>query len=203
MSPLIEYIESGILELYVMGMTSSLEAAEVERMASAHPEIRTEIENISLAMEGYALAHAVKPRATVKPLLMATIEYIERLKNGEQPASPALLTSTSKISDYQQWLDRSDMLAPASFEGLYAKIIAATPEVTTGIVWISGMTDYEIHHDEHESFLIVEGTCDFIIGEEVHSLVPGDFLAIPLHKPHWARITSAIPCKAIIQRRAA
>ena len=77
------YIESGVLELYVMGASNPEEALAVEQMAAAHPEVRQELESISLALERYAQAHAVKPRNTVKPLLLATIDYMERLKHGE------------------------------------------------------------------------------------------------------------------------
>lgn len=45
-----DYIESGILELYVYGTLSDDEAAEVAKMASEHQEVRDEIENIERAM---------------------------------------------------------------------------------------------------------------------------------------------------------
>jgi anti-sigma-K factor RskA len=56
------YIESGILELYVMGQLSAPEMAEVETRAAISPEIRQEIEAIELALEQYALKTAVMPR---------------------------------------------------------------------------------------------------------------------------------------------
>jgi anti-sigma-K factor RskA len=56
-----DYISSGILELYVTGELSPAERAEVEAMAAKHPEIRTELEAIEIAMEKYALMHAVEP----------------------------------------------------------------------------------------------------------------------------------------------
>ena len=61
----------------------------------------------------------------------------------------------------------------------------------------------EVHHDEYEKFLIVEGTCTITIGDEVHNLVPGNFLSIPLYKNHTVTVTSLIPCKIILQRIAA
>ena len=56
-----DYISSGILELYVTGELSPAERAEVEAMAVKHPEIRTELEAIEIAMEKYAMMHAVEP----------------------------------------------------------------------------------------------------------------------------------------------
>ena len=38
-----EYIESGILELYVFGKLTDDEIAEVNQMATQHPEVKEEI----------------------------------------------------------------------------------------------------------------------------------------------------------------
>ena len=65
------------------------------------------------------------------------------------------------------------------------------------------MAPQEVHDNEYKKFLIVEGTCDIVIGENAHSLVPGDVLEIPLHTTHFGRVTSSMPCKVILQRIAA
>lgn len=57
------YIESGILELYVLGQLDVTEQQEVERMAALHPEIKAELTAIEIAMEKHALANAVQPQA--------------------------------------------------------------------------------------------------------------------------------------------
>lgn len=200
MNPITEFIESGILELYVMGIASPEETLSVEKMAAAHPEVKQEIADISLAMEQYAQAQAVTPRPTVKALLLATIDYLERMKKGELPESPPILTPTSRISDYEHWLNRKDAVLPADADGIYAKIIGYTPSATTAILWVKEKSAQEVHHDEYERFLILEGTCQFTTGDITHTLGPGDYLAIPLHTPHQVVVTSDIPCKAILQR---
>jgi len=55
------YIESGILELYVLGQLSAQEQLEVQAMASTYPEVKQEMEAIEIAMEKYAVQNAVKP----------------------------------------------------------------------------------------------------------------------------------------------
>lgn len=55
------YIESGILELYVLGQLNAQEQAEVEAMAAQYPEVKQEIDAIEVAMEQYAMQHAVSP----------------------------------------------------------------------------------------------------------------------------------------------
>ena len=203
MSSIQAYIESGILELYVMGITSPEETRKVEQMAAAHAEIRQEINAISSTLEAYALAHAVPPKPDAKPLLLATIDYMERLQQGEAPTFPPLLTQASQPADYQLWLNRGDMVPPDDYENLYIKIIGATPEVTTAIVWIKDQANNEVHHDQYERFLILEGSCTVTAGTEEHYLHPGDFYSVPLHTPHTVQVTSAVPCKVIVQRVAA
>ena len=203
MNQLSQFLESGILELYVMGIASPEEIKEVEQMALLYPEIRQEIELIERGLEEYALTQAVQPKATLKPLIMASINYIERVNNGEPLSAAPLLSPTSRKEEFAYWLDNPEFDLPEDFEGAYAKIINANLKATTAIIWIKEFTDNEIHHNEYEHFLILEGTCDFYIGEEVHHLVPGDYLKIPLHTPHIAKVTSEVPCKAILQRVAA
>ena len=203
MKKVTEFINSGILEAYVLGMCDSKDIAEVEEMSALSPEVRNEIDNISEALERTAFANAVTPDPIIKPMLLATIDYTERLNNGEQPSFPPALNEGSQISDYSEWLDRPDLMGPQDPEDVHARIIGYTPELMTAIVWIKEMAPQEVHEDEFERFLIVEGSCDIVIGDEVHKLVAGNFLQIPLHKRHHVTVTSAIPCKVILQRVAA
>lgn len=198
-----DYIASGILEMYVSGNISEQESKEVEAMAAEHPEIRQELEGISKAIEGYAMANARPVNPTVKPFLMAVIDYTERIKAGEVPAMPPLLSEKSRLEDYSEWLNRKDLSLPPDFSDIHARLIGYTPQAVTAIVWLKEMAPQEVHDDQHERFLIVEGSCDIIVEDKVHSLVPGNYFSIPLHKRHMVLITSKIPCKVILQRVAA
>ncbi len=197
-----EYIGSGILEQYVLGQTSPLESQEVELVAATNNAVRMEIEAISEALEAYALAHAIVPDPIVKPFLLATIDYSERMKNGEPVSNPPFLNERSSINDYDEWLNRSDMV-PWNKHDIYAKIIGYSPQALTAIVWLKDYAPQEVHDNEFEKFLIVEGTCNIIVGDEVNELAPGDYFTIPLHKTHMIKVTSTIPCKVILQRVAA
>ncbi|MDR3696270.1 anti-sigma factor [Mucilaginibacter sp.] len=55
------YIESGILELYVLGDVSAGEKLQVEAMALMHPAIKAELDEIERSMELYAEKNAVEP----------------------------------------------------------------------------------------------------------------------------------------------
>lgn len=198
-----EYISSGILEQYVLGSLSKEESLEVEQMAAAHSEVRMELDEIEKALEQEAIANAVSPGASLKTFLMATIDYTERMENGEPVSFPPDLNETSRLIDYAEWLNRDDMFLPADAHDPYGKIISASPGTVTAILWIKGSAPKEVHDTEREKFLIVEGTCDIIIDEEIHSLATGDYFEIPLHRNHIVKVTSDIPCKLILQRIAA
>ena len=172
-------------------------------MAARFNEVRAEIDSISAAFEFYALSHAVEPGPIVKTFLLATIDFTERMKNGEEESFPPELHTASKIDDFSEWLNRPDMILPETFTDFHAKIIAYSPKVITAIAWIKDSSPGETHNNEYEKFMIVEGTCNITVEEEVYSLVPGDYFSIPLYKNHQVIVTSAIPCKVILQRIAA
>ena len=70
-----EYIASGILESYVMGAVSDQERREVECLSSIYPEIRQELDQLSEALEQYALSHSVEPPASIKDKLLQQLDF--------------------------------------------------------------------------------------------------------------------------------
>ena len=168
-----------------------------------HPEIKNEIDSISKALITYSekISPAVDP--TLKPLIIATIDYMERIKNGEEPAVPPVLNEHSEISEYAQWLNRKDLELNEELEDITVKLIGYQPGAVTAIVWIKESTPYEIHKDEFEKFLILEGTCDIVTDTHTLSLAAGDYYSIPLSLGHVVKVTSKVPCKVILQRIAA
>lgn len=197
-----EFIDSGIIEQYVLGIASPAECEEVEKMAAVDPDVRREMGKISQTLEEYAILHAIEPNPIIKPLLMAIVDYSERIENGEALSVPPLLHQHSTPEDYATWLNRQDMSASGA-DDVSAKIISFTPAVTTAIVWIKKYAPQEVHDKEYERFLIIEGTCDITVEDEVNHLVAGDYFEIPLHKKHVVQVTSSTPCKVILQRVAA
>ena len=55
------YIESGILELYVLGEVTQEERAQVEAMALKHPALKAELDEIERSLELYAEENAIDP----------------------------------------------------------------------------------------------------------------------------------------------
>ncbi len=73
------FIQSGLLEAYVLGQCSAEERAQVERMATEHAAVRAELSSIEASLEGYASAHAVQPPDWMKASIMERI--------GQEPPS--------------------------------------------------------------------------------------------------------------------
>jgi anti-sigma-K factor RskA len=77
-----EYIASGTLELYALGAASDQERREVECLASIYPEIRQELDQLTEAMEKYALTYSAAPPAELKAQIMGKLSF------GEAKAEP-------------------------------------------------------------------------------------------------------------------
>ncbi len=179
------------------------EAKEVEMIAENNISVHNEIQQIRQVLESYALSHATAPSSTVKAFLFATIDYSENIKSDAAYEFPPLLNEVSHVADYAKWLGRDDMILPGDFKGIHAKIIGYTAKIITAIIWIKDGAPQEVHYDEFEQFLIVEGSCAITIEKDIHHLTAGNFLSIPPLKEHKVDITSSIPCKIILQRIAA
>jgi anti-sigma-K factor RskA len=93
-----KYIESGILEAYILGDVSDTERAEVEALAAAHPEIKQEIESIEIAMEQYAMAAAVTPKADILDKIKAKIEVSTSTQTENTPVNQLKIGGGFKFS---------------------------------------------------------------------------------------------------------
>ena len=116
------YIESGILELYVLGQLSAPESNEVEEMANKYPEVKAEILAIELAMENYAQHHSIIPSAQLESQLFDTLG----LKNTEQTiAEPKIVslydtTNDGKVTKLRYALVACSILLAISLGALFS-----------------------------------------------------------------------------------
>jgi anti-sigma-K factor RskA len=67
------YIESGILELYVLGDVTPAEKLQVEEMASKHPAIEAELDEIERSMELYAEENAIEPSEHLRSRILGSL----------------------------------------------------------------------------------------------------------------------------------
>lgn len=69
------YIESGIIESYVLGLADEQETAELEQLAITHAEIKSAISHFEAQMEKHALNNAIQPPAFVKENILKALEH--------------------------------------------------------------------------------------------------------------------------------
>ncbi|MEO8819346.1 MAG: anti-sigma factor [Ginsengibacter sp.] len=68
-----EFISSGLLELYAMGISSEEENLVVEENLKLFPELKAELSEIEMSLESYALSNAVEPSSSVKQKVITQI----------------------------------------------------------------------------------------------------------------------------------
>ncbi|MBK8846587.1 MAG: anti-sigma factor [Bacteroidetes bacterium] len=95
-----EYIQSGLLEQYVLGGCSLEQMQEVECMARVFPEVKAEIAALETAMHNYVNAHAQPAPAHLKEKILA------HLNNTASPVEqkPEGKTIAFKPTKTQTWL---------------------------------------------------------------------------------------------------
>jgi anti-sigma-K factor RskA len=67
------YIESGVLELYVLGDISAEEKLQVEAMAQKHPAVQAELSEIEKAMEMYTDVQSVEPSPQLRDRVLNSL----------------------------------------------------------------------------------------------------------------------------------
>ncbi len=95
-----EYIHSGILEEYVVGVTSSQETQEVKCMSHIYPEIKTELFKLEDAIGRYTSLYEKTPPAGLKEKIFSRMNFEEASGDEAQEniAETKVVPLWSKIS---------------------------------------------------------------------------------------------------------
>lgn len=190
------YIASGILELYVLDLLSQAEKIGVERMLKVYPILREEVLAIETDLENYAHINAIPPS---KKLEKEITEIVNNLSI-EQHISFEQLPRINEYSNYLNWLPLIEPIKPNKIDdGIFNKVLQHNEQITQVLVVSEINIPEEIHDDELESFLILEGNCECIVSGKSRFMGPGDFMAIPLYEPHDVIVKSK-QVIAILQR---
>lgn len=179
------YLESGILELYVLDQLSFSERIGVEEMIFNYPVLKNELAEIELALENFATVNAVMPAANLADI---TINNILKSEN-EQFNDFNELPLIHKFSDAKKWLDLiNEIEMPPADNGKAVKVLRHDDRVCQMLVISSTDIEQETHENEYESFLILKGECKCVVGSEIRMMKAGDFMPIPLHALHHVEI---------------
>ena len=75
-----EYIKSGIVEGYALGLASPDEAAQFERLLLSHLELREALSDFELQLELFAFQHSVPPPPGIREKIEAHIRNLPDVK---------------------------------------------------------------------------------------------------------------------------
>lgn len=92
-----EYIESGVLELYIYNQLSEAEKREVEAMCSKHPEVRAELDGIQAAVDGYAKSYSRNPDPALRNQILSQLDL-------KEAAEPKVIAMNAPASSTYRWL---------------------------------------------------------------------------------------------------
>jgi mannose-6-phosphate isomerase-like protein (cupin superfamily) len=182
-----QFMESGLLELYLIDALGEDDRRLVEQMKRSHPEVSREIFELEQFIEQDAFRNSVDPSMMLSEKMNSIFAELEKeaeMKAGNLP----LISAMSSASD---WLTVINPLIPLEFEDeKFVHVLKDQAGVFQALVVSRTDIEEEVHDALEESFLILEGTCTCSIEDQFFDMGPGDFMQIPLHKPHKVTITS-------------
>lgn len=193
-----ELIESGIIELYVLGIAADEERALVEQFAS-DVTVKKEIAAVRHSLTSYARATgSVMPPAELKKRILS---FIETSVNNLPPA----ITESSTPSEWISYLDQQKISVPSDFKGIYFLELPGNEDYYTYAVWGNegGSVEEELHNDHREYLFVCEGECELSIDGKATSYKKGDYIQIEPGVRHSAKVTGKELLLVIGQRRVA
>lgn len=199
-----DLIESGIVELYCLGIASDDEKKLVEEMAAIDHALQEEIAAVHEALARYALAASSQVHKTgVKEKIFASIQA--ESASGEQEHFPPLLNYSSKAGDWLNYLDAHHIAPAEQANGIEMIELPGNDAYYTYVVFgrPGDVVDEEVHNGHQEFLLICSGTCDMVIDGVRKPYQAGDLISIVPGTRHSGVITGTERMIVIGQRRAA
>jgi hypothetical protein len=89
-----DYIQSGIIESYVLGMANEQEATELLQLSQQYPEIKQAIDSFEASLENAAFTNAINPPDSLKNKLFETLK-----DDFAEPTHAKQVTSLNTISE--------------------------------------------------------------------------------------------------------
>jgi quercetin dioxygenase-like cupin family protein len=192
-----DFIASGIIEMYCMGLASDEEKIQVESLAQTNSEIRDEIAAVTEALHLYSVASSKSPAYNLRQ------QIISGLKSVSVPPLPPLLKN-STVDDWIKYLEQNNISAPDDFNMVHLVDLPGNDKQTTYVVWAKkGAVVEESHDDEDEYLLMVKGHCSVTINGKIGFYNTGDLVYIPKMNVHRAEALSDEVMLLIGQRVAA
>lgn len=197
-----QYLASGIIEQYCLGLTTPEEAKELEHYCFQYETVRLELKAVQDALLAYNQQFGKNPPSDTGGKILNSIEELKfETANFDSKGHLSEFISVSHFSSINKWQHLvSHIKPPADYENIHLHEIFNNGGKELYVAWAKMGVDDELHTDLKEKFLILEGTCRCQVGNEFLVLGPGGFLDIPLHTIHNLRVTSNGPVKVILSK---
>ncbi|MFK8006470.1 MAG: cupin domain-containing protein [Saprospiraceae bacterium] len=199
-----DYLNSGIIERYCLGLTNSQEGEKLLKLVEQYDEIAI---NLKEAQEQFNTFHKkfdkVAPLQSLEIIKQSIIEN-KRWEDAELLGEDKMLKefiSISKHSDIKLIKKLiKDIHLPTEYDNIFAKPLYKGKGKELFLFFVKKIVPMEEHPEVDESFLILEGTADCYIDDQVFNMEKGDFMQIPIHSKHKVIVTSSTPGIAIRSR---
>lgn len=199
-----EYLESGIVEDYCLGLLDDANSQQLMTFCESHLEVQTCLKVTQKSMESFIGSFKRKAPKSAKRIIKNNILDKLKLEKAKLIGKDQMLEEfigISRHSNVNKWEHLiKDIKPPVGFDDIYAKPLFLSENRELLLIWARELVPEEIHDDMEESFLLLEGTVDCYVNDEVFSMVKGDFMQIPLNAHHKVVVTSKTTAKAIRSR---
>lgn len=189
------HITPGIIEDYCLDVLSPQDNNKFVQLMSAFPEIKQEADAFMEALGQYAADATQFSPANTKHKILDTLDNLLT----EEKATPQQLPLLNKYSDHKNWLKIVKPMLPETLQKqTLVRNLRNDDVVSQLLIWTTVDFPEEIHSNEQECFIILEGRCRCQIGDQIIEMGPGDFLEIPMYQHHDVHMLE--PVLALVQR---
>ncbi len=138
-----QYISSGIIETYVLGLASEQEAQEIEQLRKQYPEINAAVEACRETLEDHARLYAIVPPEGLKEKIRVAIERRKENVSPERDTTPVVVPMVNgKEKEKNIGKDRWWKYLAA------AAVILLIGSVAMNLIYIGKYQDYKARYDE-------------------------------------------------------
>lgn len=201
-----EYIHSGVIEDYCLGIASPQQVEELEGYCDEYPEILSALKAAQDNMLQYLEGFSQTPPVGVLDEITSEIDSRSELEGVYiEPETGQLnqFVRLSKYSDYRQWRTLTKDLQPPADTDFYVHNLYRDDKNHLAVLWFNDQIPEEEHDDLKESFMVLEGECTAYLDDKAIELKTGDYWDIPLYVEHSFKNTGKGMVKTVVLRQAA
>jgi mannose-6-phosphate isomerase-like protein (cupin superfamily) len=153
----------------------------------------------------FADAQAIAPPTALRDKILGKLHALNEQTRSQKKLDLHDLPMLDPQSNWLEWKEVvSGIPAPTDFENIHMHLLEDSEQRILNLVFVREFVEEEVHHDLHESFLLLQGTCTCHITDEAGNqrsvnMQTGDYIAFGLGETHDVVITSSEPAIAILQ----